>query len=263
MGPRCIPFIKSWRAPKWAQVKYCFIDWISWWAPTKQGRPLTKDWREAGGISSIFQMFCRRSRELQMGPELGKAIVGLYHYSCHNTPSSRVSTPAPFAEVDLVFWEAVRLLISCSWHLKAETWRDLYRGTQLLRYPQKYRELLLGRYFSKKVGTSWDRKVGTSWDQKLEKAKGAKPKRFLQLNTFWGILFCNTATFRIFGEILKRTWWMEKTNFRHEVPLNPLLPTGWKDISELVTKQVLFVAMIFWGWRLFSPSTKSKPPFNS
>ena len=90
MGPRCIPFIKSWRAPKWAQVKYCFIDWISWWAPTKQGRPLTKDWREAGGISSLFQMFCRRSRELQMGSELGKAIVGLYHYSCHNTPSSRV-----------------------------------------------------------------------------------------------------------------------------------------------------------------------------
>ena len=31
-----------------------------------------------------------------------------------------------------------------------------------------------------------------------------------------------------------------KTNFRQEVPLNPLLPTGWKDFSELVTKQVLF-----------------------
>ena len=31
-----------------------------------------------------------------------------------------------------------------------------------------------------------------------------------------------------------------KTNFRQEVPLNPLLPIGWKDFSELVTKQVLF-----------------------
>ena len=27
--------------------------------------------------------------ELQMGRELGKAIVGLYHYSWHNPPSSR------------------------------------------------------------------------------------------------------------------------------------------------------------------------------
>ena len=38
-----------------------------------------------------------------------------------------------------------------------------------------------------------------------------------------------------------------KTNFRQEAPLNPLLPTDWKDISELLTEQVLFVAMIFWG----------------
>ena len=45
--------------------------------------------REAGGISSPFQMFCICSCELQMGRELGKAIVGLYHYSCHNTPSLR------------------------------------------------------------------------------------------------------------------------------------------------------------------------------
>ena len=144
---------------------------------------------------------------------LAKPSLGSTTTAVTTHPPREFSTPAPFAEVDLVFWEAVRLLISCGWHLKVETWRDLYRGTQLLRYPQKYRELLLGRYFSKKVGTSWDRKVGTSWDQKLEKAKGAKPKRFLQLNTFWGILFCNTAIFRIFGEILKRTWWMEKQTF--------------------------------------------------
>ena len=52
-------------------------------ATTDQGQ------RKAGGIFSLFQMFCRRSRELQMGRELGKAIVGLYHYSCHNPPSSR------------------------------------------------------------------------------------------------------------------------------------------------------------------------------
>ena len=47
--------------------------------------------RKAGDIFSLFQMFCRRARDLQIGRELGKAIVGLFHYRGHNPPSSRVS----------------------------------------------------------------------------------------------------------------------------------------------------------------------------
>ena len=61
-----------------------------------------------------------------------------------------------------------------------------------------------------------------------------------------------------------------KTNFRQEVPLNPLLPIGWKDFSEPWLRRCFletcyFVAMLFWGWRLISNyfQQKSKPSFNS
>ena len=50
------------------------------------------------------------------------------------------------------------------------------------------------------------------------------------------------------------------TNFCQERPLNPLLPTGWKDIDELETKQVLKSYFQLWkgGWDLTAPSVRTQ-----
>ena len=92
-----------------------------------QGRPLTKD-RERLEVSlPPSKCFAYAHVSSKWAVSLAKPSLGSTTTAGTTHPPRELSTPALFAEVDLVFWEVVGLLISCSWHLKS---RDLKGSLQ-------------------------------------------------------------------------------------------------------------------------------------
>ena len=155
MGPSMFLIPKSWKASKWAQVKYCFIDWISWWAPFLGPRNVTdnENWRASVWTKTLFQKL--KTWWAPNGPKhcssyqnLGEIKIGPKHCFRNWVFARQTNNPSDCAllqdkincaassEPDFIQnYNLCRCMIDCFDN------RDKYRKSGLLR--QKYTILSL------------------------------------------------------------------------------------------------------------------------